>query len=49
MWVVIFSDFVLLNVVIYLFSKVNRDLALMEWGQMRMFYIISAWCRLRMC
>ena len=41
MWVVIFSDFVLLNVVIYLFSKVNRDLALMEWGQMRMFYIIS--------
>ena len=41
MWAVIFSDFLLLNVVIYLFSLVHGDLSLMDWGQMRMFYIIS--------
>ncbi len=41
-WAVITSDFVLLNVVIYAFCKLNADMAMWKWGtQLRMFVIIS--------
>lgn len=41
MWLVIFGDFVLLNAVLFTFSKLNKDMVPLEWNMTRMFYIIS--------
>ena len=41
MWAVILIDFVLLNTVIFVFTKLHENLASWEWSQLRMFYIIS--------
>lgn len=42
MWLVIGGDFVLMNVVVYLFSKMSPRMEMWSWGeQLRMFLLIS--------
>jgi putative colanic acid biosynthesis UDP-glucose lipid carrier transferase len=41
MWGVIVGDFVLLNVILYVFSKLDVRMAQLSWERMRMFVLIS--------
>jgi len=40
-WMVIASDFVILNAILYAFSKEDGALKTWEWSQLRTFFIVS--------
>ena len=40
-WGVIFGDFILLNIVLYVFCKLYAGMAAWSWERMRMFFLLS--------